>query len=110
MPIYVYKCWSCGLVDEKWYSMGEQAKYIRCKDCDDKALLTITAPNVVGTYKATWKFNHGMGFTPTSSKQIDRWCKDSGATYVGGGSYAPKPSKREDKGLDRDGISKIIRG
>lgn len=110
MPIYEYECEPCQLVEERFYHSNKQKHYIKCSKCAGRAKRKFSVFNAYGTFRATWKFNHGLGFTPTSAKQVDEWCEANGASYAGSGSYAPKPSKRTDKGIDKDAVAKILRG
>lgn len=100
MPVYEYRCNDCALTVERLYPMDSFPLSLPCINCGERAYKIMSLPNAIGLYKAGWGFNEALGFTPTSSRQIDRFCKRRGWEYAGGGDI-PKvaPKSRDLKDL-----------
>lgn len=91
MPIYTYKCTSCGKVFEKFKNMNSNGKEY-CEDCSSEALRVFTPTGII--FK-------GSGFYTTDYK--------SGSNKASTIAPAQKEEKKEDKGQEKISDSPTVK-
>ena len=109
MPLYEYMCERCKKEDTMFLPMSRYMDPQPCKRCDGTMGRIVSAVSLIGLTKFSFGWNYGLGFEPTSTKQIDAMCEKKNLGSLGGGeaSYPKTPKKSPDKSLKK--LDEVLR-
>jgi len=86
---------------------------VLCEDCGGLTNRLFPAPNLYGMQKFSWKYNHALGFKPSSSRQVDKFLESKGYGYAGtkessnGGALSSAEKRKAEEAQKHKDYTKI---